>query len=100
MGASEISDFRIYFFLVALVGSNAISHIRGTMQKKQYCPGTISGSFLLLPLLLISYTYFLIINKVDILSAIVCFCFGVFIGFYVAGVDIRKQDSHQPKNAA
>jgi hypothetical protein len=31
-------------------------------------------------------------GKVDILSGVVCACIGVFIGYYVGGIDIRKKD--------
>jgi hypothetical protein len=32
-------------------------------------------------------------KKVDILSAVICASFGVFIGYDVGGMDIRKNDS-------
>jgi hypothetical protein len=92
LNASSDLDLRIYLFLVALMAGNAASHIRGTIQKKQYCPGTVSGVLLLLPLFVISYWYFLDAGKLDLLSAIICICAGIFLGFYVWGMDIRKRD--------
>jgi hypothetical protein len=32
-------------------------------------------------------------KKVDILSAVICACFGVSIGYYVGGMDMRKKDN-------
>jgi hypothetical protein len=90
--AVDIFGFRIYLALVAIVGSNGISHIRGTLQKKQFCPGVFSSMVLYLPLTVLSFYYFLAQGKVDILSAVVCACIGVFIGYYVGGIDIRKKD--------
>jgi Protein of unknown function with HXXEE motif len=92
LNASSVLDSRIYLCFVALMAGNAASHIRGTLQKKQYCPGTVSGVLLLLPLFVISYWYFLGAGKVDLLSAIICICVGIFFGFYVWGMDIRKAD--------
>jgi hypothetical protein len=90
--ASDILGFRIYLYCVALMGGNAVSHLCGTVQAKQYCPGTYSGAFLLLPLLVISSWYLLREGKVDFTSAIICVGLGTFIGFYVFGLDIRKAD--------
>ena len=88
--ASDILGYRIYLYCVAVMAGNAASHIRGTIQKKQYCPGTVSGVLLLLPLFVISYWHFLAAGKVDLASATVCLCVGIFLGFYIFGVDIRK----------
>ncbi len=90
--ATDILGYRIYLYCVAVMAGNAASHMLGTIQKKRYCPGTVSGVLLLLPLFVISYWYFLGTGKVDLASAAVCLCVGIFIGFYIIGVDIRKKD--------
>ena len=95
--ASDHSDFCFYLCFVAFMAGNTASHIRGTIQKKQYCPGTASGVLLLLPLFVISYWYFLGTGKVRLPSAIVYICVGIVLGFYVFGMDIRKRD-RQLKN--
>ncbi|HUI08359.1 MAG TPA: HXXEE domain-containing protein [Verrucomicrobiae bacterium] len=87
-----IPTFRIYLYFVAIMGANAASHIRGTIQKKRYCPGTVTGGLLLLPLFIVSYWYSLNTGKVDLPSAIVCICVGFVIGFYVWGMDMRKKN--------
>lgn len=87
------TGLRIYVAIVAIMAANAVSHIRGTIQKRQYCPGTVSGGLLLLPLFAVSYWYlYLDTGKLDWLSAVVSVCIGIFYGFYVAGMDIRKAD--------
>jgi len=90
--ASGISGNRIYLYFVAAMAGNAASHIRGTIQNRQYCPGTISSGLLLLPLFVISFWYLLGVGKVDLPSAIVCSCVGFVLGFYLFGMDIRKGD--------
>jgi hypothetical protein len=90
--ASDILGFRIYLHFVAIMAGNAASHICGTIQMKRYCPGIVSGSILLLPILVISFWYLVGAGKVDLLSAIICTCVGIFIGFYIFGVDIRQKD--------
>jgi hypothetical protein len=90
--ASDIVGVRIYLYFVAAMAGNAASHIRGTIQKKQYCPGTVSSGLLLLPLFVISFWYFLGVGKVDLPSALVCSCVGFVLGFCVFGMDIRKGD--------
>jgi hypothetical protein len=93
--ANDILGYRIYLYCVAGMAGNAASHLRGTIQKKQYCPGTVSSVLLLLPLFVISYWYFLGAGKVDLASATVCLGAGTFIGFYIFGVDIREKDRNK-----
>ena len=87
--ASDILGFRLYLYSAAFMGGNAATHIRGTIQKKKYCPGTVTGGLLLLPLCAIAYWYFVSAGKVDLPSALVCICAGVVMGSYVFGVDVR-----------
>jgi len=89
----SVTGLKIYVAVVAIMAANAASHIRGTIQKRQYCPGTVSGGLLLLPLFAVSYWYlYLHTGKFDWLSAVVNVCVGIFFGFYLAGMDIRKAD--------
>ena len=87
-----IFDFRIYLYFVAVMAANAASHILGTIQKRQYCPGSVSSGLLLLPVFVISWWYYLDTGKLNLPSAVVGICFGGFLGFYVMGMDIRKSD--------
>jgi hypothetical protein len=90
--APDTLAFRVYLFIAAIMAGNAASHIRGAIQMKQYCPGVVTGGLLLLPLSVIGYWYLLGTGKVDLPSAIICFCIGIFFGFYVFGVDIKEKD--------
>src|SRR5436309_2734531 len=38
--ASGILGFRLYLYAVAIMGANAATHLRGTIQQRKYCPGT------------------------------------------------------------
>jgi len=79
----------VYLYSVALMAGNAASHLRGTIREKHYCPGTISGCLLLLPLLFVSCWYLLSASKLDPLWAIACVAVGVSVGFFVFAVDVR-----------
>ena len=92
MKANDMLGFRIYLFLIGVLGWNALTHIRGTLQKRQYCPGVISGCLLTFPLMLASNFYFSFFLGVDIYSVIIFQFFSCIIGFYVGGMDIRKRD--------
>src|SRR5207247_7792328 len=63
--ATDTIGFRLYLYSAAIMGGNAATHIRGTIQKKRYCPGTVSGGLLLLPLFIISQWYFVSTGRVD-----------------------------------
>ncbi|HUJ42216.1 MAG TPA: HXXEE domain-containing protein [Opitutaceae bacterium] len=80
----------IYAAIVAIMAANSASHIVGTIQKRRYCPGTISSIALLLPLFAVSYWYLLSAGKLDWLAVVVNVCIGVFFGFYIFGVNVRK----------
>ena len=82
----------IYAGFVAVMAGNAVSHLRGAIQKRRYCPGIVSGGALLLPLFVVSYWYLLGVGKLDWQSVVVNVCVGVFLGFYMFSVDIRKED--------
>jgi hypothetical protein len=90
--ATEIVGFRVYLYSVGIMAGNAASHLRGMIQAKQYCPGSVSGGLLFIPLLAAGYWYLPGQGMVDWPSAILCSCIGAAIGFYVFSVDIRKID--------
>lgn len=88
--ASNIHGFRLYLYSTAFMGGNAVTHLRGTFRTKKYCPGTISSGFLLLPLCLVSQWYFVHAGNVDLFSALVAGCAGLFVGSFVVGVDVES----------
>lgn len=90
--ASDIVGYCIFLYSVAIVAGNATSHLVGSLQKRQYCPGSVSGAVLLLPLLVVSTWSFHSKGIVDLPLAVVCICIGFFIGFYVFSTHIRRKD--------
>ena len=92
MKAKDVFGYRIYLFIIGVLGWNALTHIRGTLQKRQYCPGVISGCLLTFPLMIASNFYFSYFLGVDRYSVIAFQLIGCIIGFYVGGMDIRKRD--------
>jgi hypothetical protein len=90
--ATDNFGYKIYLFIIGVLGWNALTHFRGTIQKKQYCLGVISGSLLTFPLMIASNFYFSGCKGVDLLSVFLFQVTGCFIGFYVGGMDIRKKD--------
>lgn len=63
----------------ALLFSNAIFHIIGAIETKQYSPGMVSGILLYMPLALIGYTQFLRTGRASIGTAI---CAAILGGSY------------------
>ncbi len=88
--ASGTLGFCIYLNSVAIMAGNAASHMLVTFQRKQYCPGSISGGLLLVPLCMASNWYFLREHKVNLPSAVICLCLGAFVGFYVFGLHFKS----------
>jgi hypothetical protein len=78
---------------IALMAGNSVSHIRGTLQKKQYCPGTASSVALLLPLFVVSHWYLLSARRLDWQALAINVAIGIFVGFYLFGVDVRRADN-------
>jgi len=80
----------IYGWLVFLgvVAFNAIFHIRGAIETKQYCPGVVTGIVLYLPLAVISLICFLTAGVVGIVGAAACFLAG---SLYQSVSDARRK---------
>lgn len=67
------NGYRAFLIVCGYLSCNAIfTHIQGAVKTRQYSPGIITGSFLFLPLTVISYVYFLKTGTVDLFSAIIC----------------------------
>ena len=88
--ASGILGFCIYLNSVAIMAGNAASHLCAALQKRRYCPGSISGCLFLLPLCVTSNWYFLRERKVNLPSTVICLFAGAAVGFYVFGLHFKK----------
>ena len=84
-------SLRGYLYFAALVAGNGAAHIRGTLQTRRYCPGIVSGGALLIPIFALNCWHFLAAGTLGLASTLACIAVGAFIGFYVFGVDRRKQ---------
>lgn len=93
--ARGIVGYMMYLYAVALMVGNAATHIRGTLQTKRYCPGSVTGGLLFLPLLLISCSYFVWSGALGWPLAVLWTTAGLGVGAYLFGVDIRKADREQ-----
>jgi len=90
--AADIVGYSLFLYSMALMGGNAATHIRGSIQKRQYCPGSVTGALVLLPLLVVGTLQILDAGLVNLTLAVVCVGIGFFIGFFIFSADIRKQD--------
>ena len=81
----------MYLYGAALMAANAASHLRATRQAKRYCPGSITGGLLLIPLLMISVWYFPRSGKLDWPWTILSAGAGAAVGWLLFGVDLRRR---------
>lgn len=89
----SFGGIRAWLAFVSLQGFNAIYHIRGAIESKQYSPGMVTGSLLYLPLTVLGFIYLFQTGTVDILSAIVC----IFIGAVSQSVFDRIKESSRKR---
>jgi len=90
----------LYLYSVALMAGNAASHLRASLRQKKYCPGSVTGGLLLVPLLLLSSWQWIASALVAWPFAVLGIAMGLFVGFYVLAVDVRPFDSHPTSRSA
>lgn len=78
-GAFSFFGIRAWLAFLFFLALNAVFHLRGTIETKQYSPGVGVGLALYLPLTICSFIYFLTTGVIDPFSAIIC----VVIGFLI-----------------
>jgi hypothetical protein len=83
----------MYLYSAGLMAGNAASHLRASIQTRSYCPGSVTGGALLIPLFVISLWHFLRARNANPSAAIVWACAGVVVALLLFGVDIRKTKS-------
>lgn len=88
------AGYWLYLYSVALMAGNAVSHLRAALQQKRYCPGSVTGGLLLIPLLLLSSWQFIAKAVVGWPFAALGIGMGVFVGFFVFPVDARSIESN------
>jgi hypothetical protein len=76
VGGYSFGGIRSWHAFLSILAFNALYHIRGAIQTKQYSPGMVTSIVLYLPLTIVSFTYFLRTGVLDIFSAVVCIAIG------------------------
>jgi hypothetical protein len=70
VGGYSFAGIRAWHVFLSVLAFNALYHIRGAIQTKQYSPGVVSSIVLYLPLAIVSFTYFLRAGVLDVFSAL------------------------------
>jgi len=80
--ATNVVGYCLFIWLVTYMATNGLSHAIASVQARRYCPGTVTGIFLFVPLLLVSYWVFATQDLVNwqslVLNAISAFVVGYF----------------------
>jgi len=98
-GAFSFLGIRAWLAFLFFQALNAVFHLRGTIQTKQYSPGVGVGIVLYLPLAISSFIYFLKIGVIDPISAIVCILIGSLIQPVLDRIkehDLKKEGQVMP----
>ena len=75
-GGFSSAGIRAWLAFVCIQGFNAIYHIRGAIETRNYSPGMVSGILFYLPLAVFSFAYLIRTGTVDVFSAIGCLLVG------------------------
>jgi len=98
--AKSVVGYWVYLYTVALLAGNAASHLRAAVRQKKYCPGSVTGALLLIPLFLFSSWQLITKAVVGWPFAILGIGMGLFVGFYVFAVDVRRSNSQVASRTA
>lgn len=89
-GAVTPTHALAWLTLVALLFSNAMWHLKGTLRMKRYSPGLITGLGLYVPLTLFGYIYFVGTHKASWPIALLALAIGGSYHFW-AGMMHRRR---------
>lgn len=67
----------LWLTIAAILGGNAVLHIRGVVRTRRYSPGVVTGSLLYLPLCIGGYWYFVDSGAATLQMALFSFVLGV-----------------------
>lgn len=81
----------VYLWFTSFMSVNAASHLRASIQSHKYCPGSVTGGLLFIPMLVVSTWVFLVNNLVNWPSAFLNIVSG-FVVSYFFSVDVRRRD--------
>ena len=89
-GAVTPTHALAWLTLVALLFSNALWHLKGTLQMKRYSPGLITGLGLYVPLAIFGYIYFVGTHKASGPIALLALTIGGSYHFWAAIMHKRR----------
>ena len=72
----------LWLTIVAILGGNALLHIRGVVRMRRYSPGVVTGTLLYLPLCIGGYWYFMGSGAATLQMAVLSFLLGVSYDFW------------------
>ncbi len=92
LAAKETIGFCAFFWFVAFMAGNAVSHIRASVQSHTYCPGSVTGGLLFLPMFAVSSWVLLDNHFINWQSAVLVLASAVFVSLFLYPVDVRQKD--------
>jgi hypothetical protein len=87
--ASSGVGYWLYLYAAALLAGNSVSHLQASYQQRQYCPASVSGAVVLIPLLLLSAWQLVTRALVPWPLAILEIALGFLAGLYILPVHAR-----------
>ena len=72
----------LWLTVVAILGGNALLHLRGTWRTRSYSPGAVTGTLLYLPLCIGGYWHFIANGMATLQMAMVTFIVGASYDFW------------------
>ena len=89
-GAVTPAPALAWLTLTALLFSNALFHLKGTVRTKRYSPGLITGLGLYVPLAIFGYIYFVGTHKASLPIALLALAIGGSYHFWAAMMHRRR----------
>ena len=90
--ATNTVGYCVFIWLVTYMATNGLSHAIASGQTRRYCPGSVTGIFLFIPLLLVSYWAFFFAGLVNWQSLAINAISAFVVGYYFITVH-KKRDS-------
>jgi hypothetical protein len=76
--------------IVSILFVNSYFHIKGVIVLKRYSPGVITSIFIYIPMATFGYWYFISFQKVNWITAILCFSIGIAYHLFSSYNPLRK----------
>ena len=87
--ARNAAGYWLYLYSVALLAGNSLTHLRAAAQQRRYCPGSVTGAVLLVPLAIAGAWNFAAAGLVAAPFAAAGVAAGLAVGVLLFHVDAR-----------